>query len=147
MIADDGDRQDHEAAMVARELMDRGEVCRMSVLCPLTCGAMAGGVLTKIHIEASLVLSFHGESLEKRKGAWSRCSMLPSPVVSTDIIKSERRRNEFLRCPELVSWTSRNLRSGTRERAVSSCTSCGLNLTETRPAHLLVTATPTAARR
>lgn len=106
LIADDvGIGKTIEAALIARELLDRGEIDRFTVLCPPQLAEQWQNELAeKFHIEAELVLSgavaklerqcFSGESLFQR---------FPFTIVSTDFMKSDRRRDEFLRvCPNFV---------------------------------------------
>ena len=59
----------------------------------------------KFHIEAELVLSSTVSRLERQCFGWANRSSMcfPFVVVSTDYIKSSKRRDEFLRtCPKLV---------------------------------------------
>jgi superfamily II DNA or RNA helicase len=106
LIADDvGIGKTAEACLVARELLDRAEIRGLTVLCPPHLAEQWQRALAEqFQIEAALVLSGtvarlerdvpHGQSLFERH---------PFTVVSTDYIKSERHRHEFVRsCPELV---------------------------------------------
>lgn len=106
LIADDvGIGKTIEACLIARELIDRGEVERTAVLCPPHLAEQWQAELReKFHIQATLVLSGTAARLERglRLGE-SLFERHPHVVVSTDFIKSERRRHEFVRmCPELV---------------------------------------------
>lgn len=106
LIADDvGIGKTIEAGLVARELLDRGEAKRFAVLCPPQLAEQWQVELrNKFHLEAELVLSSTITSLERhlRMGE-SVFEHYPFVVVSTDFIKSERRRDDFLRtCPEMV---------------------------------------------
>ena len=106
LIADDvGIGKTIEAGLVAREMLDRGEARRLAVLCPPHLAEQWQSELhDKFHIETELVLSSTATHLERvcRIGE-SLFEYYPYVVVSTDFIKSERRRSEFLRtCPELV---------------------------------------------
>jgi superfamily II DNA or RNA helicase len=106
LIADDvGIGKTIEAGLIARELIDRGEVSRLAVLCPPQLAEQWQAELQeKFHLDAELVLAGTAARLERS------CSLgesiferYPYVVVSTDFIKAERRRDEFLRtCPELV---------------------------------------------
>jgi superfamily II DNA or RNA helicase len=100
LIADDvGIGKTIEALLVARELMDRGEIERLAVLCPPQLAEQWQTELReKFYIEAELVLSSTATRLERhlRMGE-SLFERHPFVVVSTDFIKSERRRDEFLR--------------------------------------------------
>lgn len=106
LIADDvGIGKTVEACLIARELIDRGEVRRLAVLCPPHLAEQwQAELLNKFHIEAELVLSSTATRLERHCGlGQSLFEIYPYVVVSTDFIKSDRRRDEFLRtCPELV---------------------------------------------
>lgn len=106
LIADDvGIGKTVEAALVARELIDRGEVQRMTVLCPPHLAEQWQRELSqKFHIEAELVLSSTAPRLEKGlRLDESLFDRHPFTVVSLDFIKTERRREDFVRrCPELV---------------------------------------------
>ncbi len=106
LIADDvGIGKTIEACLVARELLDRGEIEALAVLCPPQLAEQWQSELAdKFFINAELVLSSTATRLERhcRMGE-SLFERYPFVVVSTDFIKSDRRRDEFLRtCPELV---------------------------------------------
>ena len=106
LIADDvGIGKTIEAALIARELLDRGEIARLAVLCPPHLAEQWQAELRdKFHIDAELVLP--GTVARLERGLPSGESLFdgyPYVVVSTDFIKSDRRRDDFLRaCPELV---------------------------------------------
>jgi len=106
LIADDvGIGKTIEACLVARELLDRGEVMRLAVLClPQLAEQWQAELREKFHIEAELVLPSTASRLERHcRLGQSLFDLYPFVVVSTDFIKSERRLDEFLRtCPELV---------------------------------------------
>lgn len=106
LIADDvGIGKTVEACLVAKELMDRGEVDRLAVLCPPHLAEQWQSELKgKFHIDAELVLPSTATRLERNcRLGQSLFDLYPYVIVSTDFIKSEHRRDEFLRtCPELV---------------------------------------------
>lgn len=106
LIADDvGIGKTIEAGLIARELLDRGEVERLAVLCPPQLAEQWQVELhDKFHIDAELVLPGTATRLERNcRVGQSLFDLYPFVIVSTDFIKSERRRAEFLRtCPELV---------------------------------------------
>lgn len=106
LIADDvGIGKTVEAALVARELLDRGEVHRMAVLCPPQLAEQWQRELRdKFNINAELVLPGTATRLERGLAlGQSLFDQYPHVIVSLDFIKSDRRRDEFLRtCPELV---------------------------------------------
>lgn len=108
LIADDvGIGKTIEACLVARELLDRGEVERLAVLCPPHLAEQWQAELRdKFNIEAELVLPSTARRLESEMGGATTRSLFdayPYVIVSTDYIKSDRHREDFLRaCPELV---------------------------------------------
>ena len=106
LISDDtGIGKTVEACVIARELLDRGEVSRLAVLCPPHLAEQWQRELTeKFAIDAELVLPSTARRLEAPcRLDESLFDIHPFVVVSTDYIKSDRRREEFLRaCPELV---------------------------------------------
>ncbi len=106
MIADDvGIGKTIEAGLVARELLDRGEIRRLAVLCPPHLAEQwQAELLSKFHIQAELVLAGTVARLERDTAVGqSLFDLYPFVIVSMDYIKSTRRRDEFVRtCPELV---------------------------------------------
>jgi len=107
LISDDvGIGKTIEAGLVARELLDRGEVERLAVLCPPQLAEQWQSELRdKFHIEAELVLPSTAPRLERRLGGLDQTifDLYPFTVISTEFIKTERRREDFKRtCPELV---------------------------------------------
>lgn len=106
LIADDvGIGKTIETAMIVRELLDRGEIDRFAVLCPPHLAEQWQRELSqKFHLDAELVLTSTIRRLEKglRPGD-SVFDRHPYVIISTDFIKSPRRRDDFIRtCPELV---------------------------------------------
>ncbi|MDO9074117.1 MAG: helicase-related protein [Rubrivivax sp.] len=106
LIADDvGIGKTIEGALIARELLDRGEVQRLAVLCPPhLCEQWQRELASRFHIPAVVVRSNTADRLERDlpPGA-SLFDAHPYTVVSLDYIKSERRREAFQRfCPEFV---------------------------------------------
>ena len=106
LIADDvGIGKTIEAGLIARELYDRAEIRRMTVLCPPPLAEQWQRELAeKFHIEAELVLSSTIQRLERDLHVGeSVFERHPFTVVSTDFIKRPQRAEDFaLRCPELV---------------------------------------------
>ena len=106
LIADDvGIGKTIEAGLVAAELLAQGTVQRLAVLCsPALAGQWREELSQKFGIDAELLLTSTVKKLER--GLMLNESVFdrhPHLVVSTDFIKSDRRRHEFLlRCPELV---------------------------------------------
>jgi superfamily II DNA or RNA helicase len=106
LIADDvGIGKTIEACLIARELLDRGEIRRMAVLCPPHLAEQWQRELAeKFHIEAELVLSstIHRLECDLPRGV-SVFDRHPFTVVSTDFIKTPRHAEDFiLKCPEFV---------------------------------------------
>ena len=106
LIADDvGIGKTIEAGVIARELLDRGEIRRLAVLCPPHLAEQWQRELAeKFHLEAELVLSSTIQRLERDLPLGvsvfdrHRCT-----IVSTDFIKSARHAEDFvLKCPECV---------------------------------------------
>ena len=106
LIADDvGIGKTIEAAVIARELLDRGEIRRLAVLCPPQLAEQWQRELAeKFHIEAELVLSSTIQRLERDLPVGvSVFDRHRFTIVSTDFIKSSRRAEDFiLKCPEFV---------------------------------------------
>ncbi len=106
LIADDvGIGKTVEACLVMRELLDRGEVHRVAILCPPHLAEQWQRELKeKFYIDAELVLSSTASRLERScLAGQSIFEAYPFTVVSADFIKSDSRRDEFIRtCPELV---------------------------------------------
>lgn len=106
LIADDvGIGKTIEAAVIARELLDRGEIRRMAVLCPPHLAEQwQKELLEKFHIDAELVLSSTVQRLERDLPlGQSVFDRYPFTVVSMDFIKSSRRVEDFVnKCPEFV---------------------------------------------
>ena len=106
LIADDvGIGKTIEACLIARELLDRGEIRRLAVLCPPHLAEQWQRELgEKFHIEAELVLSSTIQRLERDLPLGvSVFDRHRFTVVSTDFIKAPRRAEDFaLKCPECV---------------------------------------------
>lgn len=106
LIADDvGIGKTVEAGLIARELLDRSEADQLAVLCPPQLARQWQSELReKFHIEAEQVLPSTAKRLERHlKTGESIFDRYPYVIVSTDFVKSDRRRGDFLRaCPELV---------------------------------------------
>lgn len=106
LIADDvGIGKTIEGTLIAREMLDRGEIQRLTVLCPPhLCEQWQRELASRFHIPAVVVRSNTADRLERDlpPGA-SLFDAHPFTVVSLDYIKSERRREAFQRfCPEFV---------------------------------------------
>lgn len=149
LIADDvGIGKTIEAGLIIRELIDRGEVRRFAVLSPPQIAEQWQKELAdKFHLDAELVLPGTVTRLEKAcRLNQSIFDRFPYVIVSTDFIKSDRRRDDFVRaCPELVivdeahSCAKAGDRKGTRHQRHQLITQLASNQSR----HLLlVTATP-----
>lgn len=106
LIADDvGIGKTIEALLIAREMLDRGEIERLAILCPPQLAEQWRSELReKFYIDAELVLSSTATRLERglRLGE-SLFDHYPFVVISTDFIKTDRRREEFIRsAPEFI---------------------------------------------
>lgn len=106
LIADDvGIGKTVEACLIAKELLERGEVTRLAVLCPPHLAEQwQREMAEKFHIDAELVLSSTVQRLERGlqpgESIYQRYRHI---ILSTDFIKSHGRRDDFIReCPELV---------------------------------------------
>ena len=106
LIADDvGIGKTIEAGMIARELLDRGEIRRFAVLCPPHLVEQWIQELDdRFHIKAVAVNAASAARLERGLPITDNIfTVHPHTVVSLDFIKSDRRRGDFAsRCPELV---------------------------------------------
>jgi hypothetical protein len=106
LIADDvGIGKTIEAAIIARELFDRGEIRRLAVLCPPHLAEQWQRELAeKFHIDAELILSSTIQRLERDLPR--NVSVFDHhrfTIVSTDFIKTPRRAEDFIiKCPEFV---------------------------------------------
>ncbi len=106
LIADDvGVGKTIEAGLIAREMLDRGEIQRLGVLCPPQLAEQWQAELkSKFHIDAELVLSSTARRLERNLiYGQTIFDRYPFVVISTDFIKSDRVRDDFIRtAPEFI---------------------------------------------
>lgn len=106
LIADDvGIGKTIEAGLIAREMLDRGEITRLAVICPPhLCEQWQDELASKFHIDAEVVRTGTAARLERGlRPDESIFDVYPYTVVSLDYIKADRRRPDFLRaCPEFV---------------------------------------------
>jgi superfamily II DNA or RNA helicase len=106
LIADDvGVGKTIEAALIARELLDRGDIDRMAVLCPPHLVDQWVTELTeRFHIRPVPVTAASAARLERSlPPGESVFTAHPHTVVSLDYIKSDHRRSWFLTtCPDFV---------------------------------------------
>lgn len=106
LIADDvGIGKTIEAGLILRELLDRGEIERFTILCPPhLVDQWTKELDTKFGVSAIAVTASAAARLERDlPTSVSLFEAYPFTVVSLDFIKSERRFNDFLRaCPEMA---------------------------------------------
>ena len=106
LVADDvGIGKTIEALLIARELIDRGEIERLAVICPPhLCEQWQREMEEKFSIGAEVVRTGTATRLERGlRPNESIFEVYPYTVVSLDYIKRDNRRHDFLRaCPEFV---------------------------------------------
>ena len=123
LIADDvGVGKTIEAALVASELIAQGDAQRLCVLCPPHLAEQWQMELRdKFHIDAELVLASTAARLERGLAIdESIFERYPNVIVSIDFIKSDRRRDDFIRaCPELVIVDEAHACARSDERAAA----------------------------
>ena len=106
LIADDvGIGKTIEAGLIARELMDRGEIAHLAVLCPPHLVEQWQSELeTRFNLQAVALTSASAARIERDiPHGVSLFAHYPVVVVSLDYIKSERHREYFLAiAPECV---------------------------------------------
>jgi superfamily II DNA or RNA helicase len=107
LIADDvGVGKTIEALLIAREMLDRGEIQRLCVLCPpYLCSQWQQEMKEKFNIYAEIISPGTISQLQRKMphGDLSIFKYFPYIIVSIDFAKSERRRDNFIvNCPEFV---------------------------------------------
>jgi len=106
LIADDvGIGKTIESLLIAREMLDRGDINRLCVICPpYLCDQWQKELAEKFHIHAEVVRSGTIGRLERElTGDKSIYEYYPFIVVSIDYVKSDKNRANFLRCcPDFV---------------------------------------------
>jgi hypothetical protein len=97
LIADDvGVGKTIEALLIAREMLDRGEIRRLCVLCPPYLCDQWQKELAKANLEAVVIRSGTVGQLDRRKpSSVSIYRHYPIQVASIDFVKSERNRHLF----------------------------------------------------
>lgn len=94
-----------ESLLIARELLDRGEITRISILCPPQLAEQWQREMeSKFHLDATLVLSSTAKRLERDLAPGeSIFDRHPVTIVSLDYIKAKGRRDDFVRqAPECI---------------------------------------------
>lgn len=148
LVADDvGIGKTIEAGLIARELIDRGEIERLTVICPPhLCEQWQQELSEKFSIDAEVVRTGTATRLERGlRPDESIFEVYPFTVVSLDYIKSDRRRDDFLRaCPEFVIVDEAHtcVQSNTNTRHQRYQLLKGLAESECRRQMVLLTATP-----
>lgn len=111
LIGDDvGIGKTIEAGLIARELLDRGEIRRVAVLCPAQlCEQWATELWTKFHIRAEVIRPGTLASLDRdldragRHANQTAFDVATHMVASIDFVKADSRIESFVRgCPEFV---------------------------------------------
>jgi superfamily II DNA or RNA helicase len=106
LIADDvGIGKTIEALIILKEMMERGEVRRFSVICPPhLCEQWQMELNDKLDIQAEIIRSSTVAALDRKlPDDRSVFYHYPYQVISIDYIKSDKRRQIYLNdCPELV---------------------------------------------
>lgn len=148
LIADDvGIGKTIEAGLIAREMLDRGEIKRLTVICPPhLCEQWKQELNDKFGLESEIVRTGTATRLERGlRPDESVFERYPCTVVSLDYIKSDRRRSDFLRaCPEFVIVDEAHTcaRSNTGARHQRYALLNGLASGEPRRHMVFLTATP-----
>ena len=148
LVADDvGIGKTIEAGLIARELLDRGEIERLAVICPPhLCEQWQQELAEKFGIDAEVVRTGTATRLERGlRPDESVFEVHPITVVSLDYIKSDRRRSDFLRaCPEFVIVDEAHacVQSNTNTRHQRYQLLKGLAESEPRRSMVFLTATP-----
>lgn len=107
LIADDvGIGKTVEALLIAREMLDRGEITRLCVLCPpYLCSQWEKELWEKFRLEAAVIRSGTVGRLEREmpRGDYSVFGYYPITVVSIDYAKSDVHRANFLQhAPDFI---------------------------------------------
>lgn len=147
LIADDvGIGKTIEAGMILRELIDRGEVDRFTVLCPPHLVEQWTAELSeKFDVDAVAVTSARARALERGLALSDNLfRAYPYTVVSLDYIKADSRRDSFaLHCPEMVIVDEAHSCVGGSERGTQQRYELLRRLADDDSRHmLLLTATP-----
>lgn len=147
LIADDvGIGKTIEAGMILREMLDRGEVERFTVLCPPhLVDQWVSELAAKFDIDAVAVTSARARSLERGLAVGDTIfAVHPYTVVSLDYIKADSRRESFAHaCPELVIVDEAHSCVGGSQKGTHQRFALLERLTEKADRHmLLLTATP-----
>lgn len=106
LIADDvGTGKTVSTLLIAAEMLAQGKVKRLAVLCPPHLATQwQDEMRSRFHLDAAIVLSSTASRLERGcQVGQTLFDLHDITIVSTEFIKSDRRRSEFLRtAPKLV---------------------------------------------
>jgi superfamily II DNA or RNA helicase len=105
LIADDvGVGKTIEGALIARELLDRGEITRLAVLCPpYLCDQWRRELTEKFNIDAAVIRSGTVARLERLSPPDTSVFENTHFIASIDLVKQPHYKQQFLHhCPSLV---------------------------------------------
>ena len=106
LISDDvGIGKTLESLLIAKELLDRGEIKRFAVVClPHLCEQWQNEIKDKFGLDAEIIRSSTISRIEKRlRPDQNVFRDIPFQVISIDFVKQDKRRNVFLdHCPEFI---------------------------------------------
>ena len=106
LIADDvGVGKTIEALLIMREMLERRQIKRFAVIClPHLCEQWQEEIRTKLDIEAVIIRTNTQAQLDRQiHGDTSIYDNYPYQIISIDFIKSDKRRDVFVKqAPELV---------------------------------------------
>jgi superfamily II DNA or RNA helicase len=147
LIADDvGIGKTIEAGLIAREMLDRGEVNRLAVMCPPhLVDQWVTELRVKFGIDAVAVTASTANKLERGLPIGTNLfEVYPFTVVSLDLVKADKRRNDFaLKCPDFVIVDEAHSCVGTGEGRRQQRFDLLRSLAKREQRHLvLLTATP-----
>lgn len=149
LIADDaGIGKTVEAFLIGRELLDRGEIGRIAVLCPpQLAGQWQAEMASKFGLAATLIMPATARRLEDDLlPGQSLFDRYPFTIISLDFVKGDERRSDFARaCPEFVIVDEAHTCAASGRRHQRNALIGALAQDKNR--HLvLVTATPHSSR-
>ncbi|TAK31180.1 MAG: DEAD/DEAH box helicase [Myxococcaceae bacterium] len=146
LIADDvGVGKTIEAALIARELVDRGDIDRFTVLCPPHLVEQWTAELDeRFHLRAVPVTATGAARLERDLPVGDSIFYAhPFTVVSLDYIKNDKRRSDFLRaCPNFVIVDEAHACAGTGQGQQKRYQLLADLATDSKRQLVLLTATP-----
>lgn len=106
LISDDvGIGKTLESLLIAKELLDRGEISRFAVVClPHLCEQWQNEIKDKFGLDAEIIRSSTISRLEKRlRPDQNVFRDIPYQVISIDYIKQDGKRSVFLdHCPDFI---------------------------------------------